>query len=55
MAEIRSWLTDASLNLEQDDAFDVRELVERLADLVEGGDLPFSYPKERARRSKPSS
>ena len=25
MAEIRSWLTDASLNLEQDDAFDVNE------------------------------
>jgi len=42
MAEIRSWLTDASLNLEQDDAFDVHELVERLANLVEGGDPPFT-------------
>jgi hypothetical protein len=42
MAERGSWLTDISLDLKQVDAFDVVGLVERLADLVEAGDPPFT-------------
>jgi hypothetical protein len=42
VAERTSWLTDVSLDLTKADAFDVAGLVERLADLVEGGDPPFT-------------
>lgn len=41
-ARQRSWLTDESLDLAVSDAFDVSAFVERLADLVEAGDPPFT-------------
>ena len=44
MSEARqsSWLTDESLDLAVSDAFDVSAFVDRLADLVEAGDPPFT-------------
>ncbi len=41
-ARQRSWLTDESLDLAVSDAFDVSAFVDRLADLVEAGDPPFT-------------
>jgi hypothetical protein len=37
-----AWLTDESLDLVVSDAFDVAPFVDRLADLVEAGDPPFT-------------
>jgi hypothetical protein len=37
-----SWLTDGSVDLEVEDAFDVSAFVDRLAAMVESGDPPFT-------------
>jgi len=42
MAKRASWLTDLPLDLRQADAFGVVGLVDRLADLIEDGDPPFT-------------
>ncbi|MCL5734732.1 MAG: KAP family NTPase [Actinobacteria bacterium] len=42
MPEKKSWLVDDSLDLSESDAFDVTGLVDRMADLVELGDPPFT-------------